>query len=95
MTSPSRCHRWTGRCRTRLLPLPTGCNKAPETLCPRRRSRSETKQLKAATLPASSALYLRRGPRAMLAKADKSGEAHLELCCVLMGRPEAVLAGSS
>ncbi|KAG0514044.1 hypothetical protein BDA96_10G155700 [Sorghum bicolor] len=32
---------------------------------------------------------------AMLAKADKSGEAHLELCCVLMGRPEAVLAGSS
>ena len=63
MTSPSRCHRWTGRCRTWLLPLPTGCNKAPETLCPRRRSRSETKQLTAATLPASSALYLRRGLR--------------------------------
>lgn len=31
----------------------------------------------------------------MLAKADGSGEAHIVLCRVLMGRPEAVPAGSS
>ncbi|TVU47837.1 hypothetical protein EJB05_07450 [Eragrostis curvula] len=32
---------------------------------------------------------------AMLAKADETGEAHIVLCRVLMGRPEAVPAGSS
>lgn len=32
---------------------------------------------------------------AMLAKADESGEAHIVLCRVLMGRPEAIPAGSS
>lgn len=32
---------------------------------------------------------------AMLAKADGSGEAHIVLCRVLMGRPETVAAGSS
>jgi len=32
---------------------------------------------------------------AMLAKADGSGEAHIVLCRVLMGRPEVVQAGSS
>lgn len=31
----------------------------------------------------------------MLAKADETGEAHIVLCRVLMGRPEIVPAGSS
>uniref|UniRef100_A0A453IKT7 PARP catalytic domain-containing protein n=1 Tax=Aegilops tauschii subsp. strangulata TaxID=200361 RepID=A0A453IKT7_AEGTS len=32
---------------------------------------------------------------AMLANADENGEAHIVLCRVLMGRPEAIPAGSS